>query len=60
MPGCSNTLVSVLAYVVMLGVMFSRNSDLINNTLPRLPAGIVALLGISSEGYLVNKVIPHS
>ena len=54
------TLVLVLAYVVMLGAMFSRNSGPINNTLPRLPAGIVALLGISSEGYLVNKVIPQS
>jgi hypothetical protein len=39
--------------------MFLHNSSTIS-ALPLLPAGMVALLGISNGGYLVNKVIPHS
>jgi hypothetical protein len=30
------------------------------STLPSLPAGMVALLGISNGGYLGNKAIPHT
>jgi len=53
------TLILVLAYAVMLGYMFSGNTGTIK-ALPSLPDGMIALLGISNGGYLVNKVIPHS
>ncbi len=53
------TLVMVLTYAVMLGAIFSTTTGTIN-ALPSLPDGMVALLGISNGGYLVNKVIPHS
>jgi hypothetical protein len=53
------TLVLVLTYSVMLGAMFSGTTGAIHD-LPSLPDGMVALLGISNGGYLVNKVIPHT
>ena len=56
------TLILVLTYAAMLGAMFSHNSSTRAqiSALPFVPAGMVALLGISNGGYLVNKVIPHS
>ena len=52
------TLILALAYVAMLGTLFSSNQEPIKD-LPSLSEGMVTLLGISHAGYLVNKVIPH-
>jgi len=53
------TLILVLAYAVTLAATFATSTEKIA-TLPDLDPGMVALLGISHAGYLVNKAIPHS
>lgn len=52
------SLVLVLGYGFTVGVMF-RNGNLPITSLPGLETGILALLGISHAGYLVNKALPN-
>lgn len=53
------TLILVLAYAAALAATFAGGEVQIP-ALPKLDAGMVALLGISHGGYLVHKAIPHS
>lgn len=53
------TLILVLAYASALAALFQRGGGAIT-ALPRVDAGMLALLGISHAGYLVNKALPHS
>lgn len=53
------TLVLVLTYAMALGYQFATATSAIHE-FPGLDSSIIALLGISHAGYLVNKVIPHS
>ena len=53
------TLIGVLTYGAALAVMFANQSKAIY-AFPDLSQGLVALLGISHAGYMVNKAVPHS
>jgi hypothetical protein len=53
------TLVLALSYAVALAIMFDAPPDKILE-LPTLSQGMLALLGISNGGYLVNKATPRS
>lgn len=53
------TLILVLAYASALAVLFQNGAGVIT-ALPALEGGMLALLGISHAGYLVNKALPHS
>jgi hypothetical protein len=52
------TVVVVVAYVSSLSLMFTGGTP--PGTLPALAPSLVALLGLSYGGYLVNKAVPHS
>lgn len=52
------SLIAALAYAVELWSMFSTGARI--SALPAMPAGMVALIGISHTGYLANKAMPHS
>jgi Ca2+/Na+ antiporter len=53
------TIVLALSYAVALASMFSEQpKDILE--LPSLSQGMIALLGISHGGYLVNKATPRS
>jgi hypothetical protein len=52
------TLILVLAYGVALANLFTKATPIV--MLPALDGGMVALLGISHAGYLLNKAVPHS
>lgn len=52
------TLVLVLAYGSALAALFRQGSGVITS-LPTLDTGMLALLGISHAGYLLNKTLPH-
>lgn len=53
------TLVLILAYGSALSALFRSSSGVITS-LPTIDPGMLALLGISHAGYLVNKALPHS
>ncbi len=53
------TLILVLAYASALSILFQRSTAVILS-LPTIDGGMLALLGISHAGYLVNKALPHS
>jgi hypothetical protein len=53
------TLVLLFAYGAALGALFGQGGQKITS-MPALDAGMLALLGISHAGYLVNKALPHS
>jgi hypothetical protein len=53
------TLILVLAYASALSTLFQQNTEPIL-ALPVIDGGMLALLGISHAGYLVNKALPHS
>jgi hypothetical protein len=53
------TFVLVMAYAVALGSLFLNSSGKIDS-FPVFDAGMIALLGISHAGYLVNKAVPRS
>lgn len=53
------TLILVLAYASALSTLFQQGSGAIQ-ALPVVNSGMLALLGISHAGYLVNKALPHS
>lgn len=53
------TLILVIAYAVTLGFSLASGLGRIL-TLPALDPSMVALLGISHAGYLINKATPHS
>jgi hypothetical protein len=52
------TLVLLFAYGTALAGAFSSGETV--SALPALDGGMLALLGISHAGYLVNKALPHS
>lgn len=52
------TLILVLAYGIEIGTLLNGTAAI--QGFPALNEGIVALLGISHAGYLVNKAVPHS
>lgn len=52
------TLIVVITYGSSLSMMFTGTT--LPGTLPALAQSLVALLGLSHAGYLVNKVFPHS
>ncbi len=54
------TVVSVLAYAVMLGKMFLDHGPGPFSSLPLLDQSMVTLIGISHGGYLVAKALPRS
>ncbi|RJR10034.1 hypothetical protein C4588_04100, partial [Candidatus Parcubacteria bacterium] len=54
------TLVSALAYAVLLGTMFSGDVSHGISSLPALDKSMVALIAISHAGYLTAKAVPHS
>ncbi len=53
------TLILVLAYASALSALFQQGRGAIQ-ALPVVDGGMLALLGISHAGYLVNKALPHS
>lgn len=53
------TLIIVLAYASALSALFQEGRGAIQ-ALPVIDGGMLALLGISHAGYLVNKALPHS
>lgn len=53
------TLIIVLAYASALSALFQQGRGPIH-ALPVIDGGMLALLGISHAGYLVNKALPHS
>ena len=53
------TLIIVLAYASALSTLFQQGRGPIQ-ALPVVDGGMLALLGISHAGYLVNKALPHS
>jgi hypothetical protein len=53
------TLIIVLAYASALSALFQQGRVPIQ-ALPVIDGGMLALLGISHAGYLVNKALPHS
>ncbi|MBA3867528.1 MAG: hypothetical protein H0X30_00085 [Anaerolineae bacterium] len=53
------TLILVLAYASALSTLFQQNTEPVL-ALPVIDGGMLALLGISHAGYLVNKALPHS
>lgn len=53
------TLVLVFVYIVMFVHQFSQSTGLITE-FPRLDQSMIALLGISHAGYLMNKAVPKS
>ena len=53
------TLIIVLAYASALSALFQQGRGPIQ-ALPVIDGGMLALLGISHVGYLVNKALPHS
>jgi hypothetical protein len=53
------TLILVLAYASALSTLFQQGAGPVI-ALPVIDGGMLALLGISHAGYLVNKAIPHS
>lgn len=53
------TLIIVLAYASALSALFQQGRGPIQ-ALPVIDGGMLALLGISHAGYLVNKALPHS
>jgi hypothetical protein len=52
------TVIVVFAYAVALGTELARGGVPITE-FPSLSSGVLALVGISHAGYLMNKVIPH-
>ncbi|MBN1274366.1 MAG: hypothetical protein JXB26_19060 [Candidatus Aminicenantes bacterium] len=52
------TMIAVLSYIMALGGFFASAASAISG-LPELSASLIALLGISHGGYLVNKGIPR-
>jgi hypothetical protein len=54
------TIVAVVSYAAALAVvMYTKSVDQLS-AFPDLPAGLVALIGISHTGYLVDKASTHS
>jgi hypothetical protein len=53
------TLILVLTYTVALSRLFINPSSFIS-ALPPVGGGMVALLGISHAGFLMNSAVPHS
>lgn len=53
------TLILVLAYASAVSTLFQQGRGAIQ-ALPIVDGGMLALLGISHAGYLVNKALPHS
>jgi len=53
------TLILVLAYASALSTLFQQGRGPVQ-ALPVIDGGMLALLGISHVGYLVNKALPHS
>jgi len=53
------TLILVIAYAAAIGSAFTGTEPKIDS-FPALDSGMLALLGISHAGYLVNKAVPHS
>jgi hypothetical protein len=53
------SLILVLAYALALAGLFGEGKGVIDS-LPLMDGGMIALLGISHAGYLVNKALPHS
>jgi hypothetical protein len=53
------TLILVLAYGSALTTLFQSGKGAIS-ALPTVDGGMLALLGISHAGYLLNKALPHS
>ncbi|MBA3867561.1 MAG: hypothetical protein H0X30_00250 [Anaerolineae bacterium] len=53
------TLILVLAYASALSTLFQQSTAPVL-ALPVIDGGMLALLGISHAGYLVNKALPHS
>lgn len=53
------TLILVLAYASALSTLFQQGAGPVL-ALPVIDGGMLALLGISHAGYLVNKALPHS
>jgi hypothetical protein len=54
------TLITALAYAVLLGNMFSGDVSHGITSLPALDKSMVALIAISHTGYLSAKAVPHS
>lgn len=54
------TLITALAYAVLLGNMFSGDLSHGIPSLPALDKSMVALIAISHTGYLTAKAVPHS
>jgi hypothetical protein len=54
------TVVSAVAYAVMLGHMFATDLGKDIASLPTLDQSMVALIAISHGGYLTAKAVPHS
>jgi len=53
------TFILALVYAIALGALFASQEAAIK-AFPDMDAGMLALLGISHAGYLVNKAVPHS
>lgn len=55
------SIIAVLAYAVALGVAMSATKSISAFfAFPDLPAGLVAVIGISHSGYLVDTAVTHS
>jgi hypothetical protein len=52
------TLILVLAYASALSILFQQGNGPVL-ALPAIDSSMLALLGISHAGYLVNKALPH-
>jgi len=53
------TLILVIVYLINLGSMLKGEVPIID-AFPTLSSSMIALLGISHAGYLINKAVPHS
>jgi hypothetical protein len=53
------TVILVITYALALARAF-QGSPPLPSQLPGLEGSMLALLGISHAGYLVNKAVPHS
>lgn len=53
------TFILALVYAIALGTLFASSAAQLK-AFPDVDAGMLALLGISHAGYLVNKAVPHS
>ncbi len=53
------TLILVFTYAVTLGTALSSSTVKISD-FPAFDSSMVALMGISHAGYLINKAVPHS